>query len=192
MKKGHDYNINDPRYVKTLGPVVSIATDNALAPAEQVVDDDFLYNTTVRYLNTELTDDDKSQWLINRILRDHLRNVENGNFSGDVTIGRNLTVNGEYVNLPHATTQNYGVVRLSANSGDEGNGSTDTPVPSTALVKSMLEQLKNLLLGRGSTPDLDTILELADIVQSLQTTSQDHEGRIDTLEDCCDEVQGTI
>jgi hypothetical protein len=34
MKKGHQYNINDSRYVKTLGPVVSIATDNALAAAE--------------------------------------------------------------------------------------------------------------------------------------------------------------
>lgn len=193
MKKGHDYNINDPRYVKTLGPVVSIATDNALAPAEQVVDDDFLYNTTVRYLNTELTDDDKSQWLINRILRDHLRNVENGNFSGDVTIEGDLTVNGDYVNLPVATTTKAGIVRLSANSNDVNSDSTNgTPVPSTALVKSMLEQLKNLLLGGDVTPDLDTILELADIVQSLQTTSQDHEGRIDTLEDCCDEVQGTI
>jgi hypothetical protein len=165
MKKGHDYNINDPRYVKTLGPVVSIATDNALAPAEQVVDDDFLYNTTVRYLNTELTDDDKSQWLINRILRDHLRNVENGNFSGDVTIEGDLTVNGDYVNLPIATTTKAGIVRLSANSNDVNSNSTSgTPVPSTALVKSMLNQLKDLLMGGETTPDLDTILELANVV----------------------------
>ena len=167
MKKGHDYNINDPRYVKTLGPVVSIATDNALAAAEQVVDDEFIYKTsTLKYLGDDIpTDDDKSQWLINRILRDHLLNVEEGNFAGDVTINGNLKVNGEYMKLPIATTTKAGIVRLSANSNDVNSNSTSgTPVPSTALVKSMLNQLKDLLMGGETTPDLDTILELANVV----------------------------
>lgn len=189
MKKGHDYNINDPRYVKTLGPVVSIATDNALAPAEQVIDDEFLYNTTARYLNTELTDDDKSQWLINRILRDHLRNVENGNFSGNVTVGGNLIVNGEYKKLPIATTTKAGIVRLSANSNDIIYDPTNgTPVPSTALVRSMLDRLEDLLMGPNSTTALDTIKELAEAIgdpgQALSIL-----GRLAHLEECCAEVQ---
>ena len=140
MKNGHKpFVVNNPGYVKTLGPVVTIAKNGALAAAEQVVDDEFIYKTsTLKHLGDNIpTDDDKSQWLINRILRDHLLNVEAGNFSGDVTIGGDLTVNGDYVNFPVATTTDYGITRLASGTTDQDKNDVVT-----------IQLLKDGVLGR--------------------------------------------
>ena len=184
MKTGHTYNINNSRYIKTLGPVVSVATDNALAPAEQVVDDTFKYKkgSTLEWNrdNVPGANDDQSQYLINRILRDHLLNVEAGNFSGDVTIGGDLTVNGDYVNLPVATTTKYGITRLASGTTDPDNNDVVTV--------SMLNAVKDLLMGPGNTPALDTILELAEAIGDPEQ-AQSILGRLTHLEECCEEVQ---
>ena len=149
MKAGHQYNINDARYVKTLGPVVSIATDNALAAAEQIVDDTFSYTQGSEVVSDTL--EDQSQYSINRLLRNHIRKIEGGHFSGDVVIDGDLTVNGEYKNLPIATTTKFGIVRLA--SGSDDTDSNDV-VP-MSLLKSLFDALK---------------------------------GRVETLEECCEEM----
>lgn len=187
MKTGHTYNINNSRYIKTLGPVVSVATDNALAPAEQVVDDTFKYKkgSTLEWNrdNVPGANDDQSQYLINRILRDHLLNVEAGNFSGNVTIGGNLTVNGEYKKLPIATTTKYGITRLASGTSDTDNNDVVTV--------GMLNAVKDLLMGPGNTPALDTILELAEAIGDPEQ-AQSILGRLAYLEECCEEVHSLL
>jgi hypothetical protein len=149
MKNGHKpFIVNNPGYVKTLGPVVTIAKNGALAAAEQVVDDEFIYKTsTLKHLGDDIpTDDDKSQYLINRILRDHLLNVEAGNFAGDVTIGGNLTVAKKitantYNNLPTASTTKYGITRLASSTADTDK---DDVVTMRLLKDGVLNRLAHL------------------------------------------------
>ena len=141
MKAGHQYNINDARYVKTLGPVVSIATDNALAAAEQIVDDTFSYTQGSEVVSDEI--EDQSQYSINRLLRNHIRKVEGGHFSGDVVIDGDLTVNGEYINLPEASSTKFGIVRLAEGSLDED--------PNDVVPMSLLKSMFDALSGRVKT-----------------------------------------
>jgi len=107
--------------IKVLGRVVSIASENKVAAAEQIFDEDFKYNDLATYsfdnANIDPTKEGMDQYSINRLIGKKVKTMENAglvpdaegylnnikinhltvkggaNFDGDVTFGDNVTIN---------------------------------------------------------------------------------------------------
>ena len=179
--------------IKVLGRVVSIASANKVAAAEQVFDEKFNYDLIGDYSWDNIIDATRSeagmdQYTINRLFGKKLKKFDDAfQFDEDGwllelkvrnLIADNATINNKLTTKDLEVTNNATIKNLHVTENSTFDG--DVTIGGDLIVNNknigdLIEQILRVISGDDKTSEIWRVI-------------QDHERRIKTLEACCEDM----
>ena len=179
--------------IKVLGRVVSIASANKVAAAEQVFDEKFNYDLIGDYSWDNIIDATRSeagmdQYTINRLFGKKLKKFDDAFQFGEDgwflelkvrnLIADNATINNKLTTKDLEVTNNATIKNLHVTENSTFDG--DVTIGGDLIVNNknmgdLIEQILRVISGDDKTSEIWRVI-------------QDHERRIQTLEACCEDM----
>lgn len=179
--------------IKVLGRVVSIASANKVAAAEQVFDEKFNYDLIGDYSWDNIIDATRSeagmdQYTINRLFGKKLKKFDDAFQFGEDgwlselkvrnLIADNATINNKLTTKDLEVTNNATIKNLHVT--ENSTFDRDVTIGGNLIVNNknmgdLIEQILRVISGDDKTSEIWRVI-------------QDHERRIKTLEDCCEDM----